>query len=186
MSETNHSPNHHSHPEHPKAHEAVNAPRPEAAQATPELSTESHEPLEALREQVYLEALESDTINIEQDLEQGFTDNGLLFNSLRKEAYEEALQSVQSQLTKPERVLSKITHNRTVDRVSEFAARTIARPKSLLLGASLAAVGSGWLLLIAKRQNYPYNLTVFAVLLTAGYLLGLILELTVKLFKKLK
>lgn len=183
MSEVNQSPNGHRHSlERHESPTAVEAAEHEAAAKTsPESDSHHHESIDSLREQVYLEAIETDTINIEQELADNFIDNGLVFNSLRKEAYQQALQSIQAKLSKPEKILSKIAHNHAVDKVSEFSAKTVARPKSLLAAAGLAAIGSGWLLFISKSQNYSYNLSIFGILLVVGYGLGLIIELLLKL-----
>jgi hypothetical protein len=111
---------------------------------------------------------------------------GLVGKDLKSLKYKRTLQSVRKDLSGPERVLSRVVHNSAVDAVSEVAGKTIARPSGLLSGAFFAFLGSSIFLWVAKHYGYQYNFLLFTLLFVAGFGLGLLLELLVRLMRRRK
>lgn len=87
------------------------------------------------------------------------------------------LRKLQRQMSSPERVLSKVVHQPTVDRISEFSSKTVARPSGILSGGVFAFLGSFIFLYISKHYGYKYNYLLFALFFVGGFILGLIIEL---------
>ena len=76
-------------------------------------------------------------------------------------------------MTPASRTFSRIIHNKTVEKVSDAAGNTIARPNAILSGAVLAFVLTLSVYLIAKNLGYPLSgfetIGAFAV----GWVLGI-------------
>lgn len=100
-------------------------------------------------------------------------------SSLKAHAYEQSLKRVQKKLSKPDRTLSKVVHNKTVEAVSNVGAQTIARPSGILGGSICAFIGSVGLLYAAKHYGFRYNYLMLVLLFVAGFLLGSAIELIV-------
>ena len=81
--------------------------------------------------------------------------------------------------------MSKIIHRPLVERTSETAAKTIARPTAILTGGVSAFVGSIIVLYYAKRSGFSVGLSLFIILFAGGYLIGLLIELIIKTYSKL-
>ena len=106
--------------------------------------------------------------------------------TLKADAYSRTLRKVRTQLRAPERAFSRVVHNKAIESVSNASAKTIARP-SAFLGASFAAmVGSAVLLYMSKQYGFTYNYTVLIVLFAGGFVLGLLVELILKVLFKNK
>jgi hypothetical protein len=95
--------------------------------------------------------------------------------------YKRTLQSVQKDLSTPEKALSKVIHNPTVDALSEVAGKTVARPSGFLTGAIFAFVGSSAFLWISKHYGYKYNFLLFVIFFGVGFVVGLVLEALLRL-----
>jgi hypothetical protein len=91
------------------------------------------------------------------------------------------LQQIRRKLPLPERTLSAVIHQPVVRAVSEAAGKTISRPSGLLGGSLVAFVGTGAYLYLARHIGFTYNYLVFLLLLGAGFIVGLSLELLVYL-----
>jgi hypothetical protein len=94
------------------------------------------------------------------------------------------LTRTRKRLNGTERTLSRIIHNPTVDRVSEVASKTVARPPALLGGAITAFFGSIALLFIVKRFGYEYNYTLFFILFVGGYVIGVVSESLLRFLRR--
>jgi hypothetical protein len=82
-----------------------------------------------------------------------------------------------------ERGLSKLIHQPAVRAVSEVGAKTVSRPSGLLGGGLLAFLGSSTYLFMTKYIGFRYNYLVFLLLFVGGFVLGLVLELLVRLVR---
>lgn len=174
------------HPEHHKAHEAVDHKEHHervhkhhesaAEQAKKELSEVN---LSKLREQAktHAETASHKTVEKHQDKEPD-TPIGTQ-HALKATAYEQSLKRIQKHLSKPDRALSKVVHNKTVDALSNVGAQTIARPSGILGGSICAFLGSLILLYSAKHYGFRYNYLMLIILFVAGFLIGSILELII-------
>lgn len=94
------------------------------------------------------------------------------------------LKQIRRKLKAPDRVLSKVVHQKAVRAVSEASSKTLARPSGLLGGGIVAFVGTTSYLLLTRHIGMQYNYFVFLVLFFGGFLLGLGLELAVWAFTK--
>lgn len=94
----------------------------------------------------------------------------------KSQSYRKTLRKVQTNLSKPERTLSKLIHQPVIEKASSFGAATIARPSGFLAGSLATLLGSAFLLIAAKRYGFNYNYLVFVILFVAGYILGIAVE----------
>lgn len=108
----------------------------------------------------------------------------LINKQLKDMAYSRTMVRVRKRLSAPSRLLSRAVHSKVLERPSELASTTIARPSSMLGGAFIAAIGTSLLLWITKRYGYEYNYLAIVLLFAAGMILGLGVELAVKRLKK--
>ncbi|MCA9349366.1 hypothetical protein KC878_04490, partial [Candidatus Saccharibacteria bacterium] len=92
-------------------------------------------------------------------------------SALRSHTYRNILRSTQRKLNKLDRGMSKIIHRPLVERTSETAAKTIARPTAILTGGVSAFVGSIIVLYYAKRSGFSVGLSLFIILFAGGYLI---------------
>ena len=103
---------------------------------------------------------------------------------IKKETAKQGLKSVQRQETKSERALSKVIHQPAVQATSEVAAKTISRPSGILGGGVVAFLGGSVYLYLAYHIGFVYQPTVFLVLSLVGFVVGLVLELLIRLVVK--
>lgn len=98
---------------------------------------------------------------------------GPISKTKRDESFRETMNEVQTHMSPASRTFSKVIHNKTVEKVSDAAGNTIARPNAILSGAIAAFVLTLAVYLVAKNLGYPLSgfesIGAFAV----GWLLGL-------------
>lgn len=104
----------------------------------------------------------------------------LVNKQLKDIAYNRTMTRVRKHLSTPSRAFSKAVHSKLLDRPSEIAAKTVARPSSMLGGALVAALGTSTLLWVTKHFGYEYNYLVVIALFAIGMFLGLFIELAWK------
>ena len=90
--------------------------------------------------------------------------------------YDRTLTRARKRLRAPDRLLSKVVHNKAVDAASEVIGNSVARPSSMLGGAFVAFVGSSILLSLTKRLGYEYNYLMAIGLFVIGAGIGLLIE----------
>ncbi len=141
------------------------------------------ETLEDIREEAKAEASTTEELaSKEAESTKQPEDTTLFVNSdLKNLKYKRTLQSVRKDLKPTERVLSRAIHNQAVDVVSEAVGKTIARPSGLLVGSIFAFVGSSVFLWISKHYGYEYNFLMFAMFFAAGFVIGLMVEMGLRL-----
>lgn len=95
----------------------------------------------------------------------------------RQSSYSSTIKSMQQRLTGNERAFSKVIHQKTVERTSEIAEKTIGR-SSLLLGAfSVTFIGTLVIYIVSRRNGYVIdNYAYIVVLFVVGAIAGLLLE----------
>lgn len=101
----------------------------------------------------------------------------LVTRDLKKQALKRELKAVRRQLPAPARAFSRLVHQPVIRLASEAAGRTVARPSGLLGGGAMAFLGTALYLTFTKYYGIPYNYSVWLLLLAAGFVLGLVLEL---------
>ncbi len=100
---------------------------------------------------------------------------------LKRLTLQRELLQIRRKLSLPQRTLSKVIHQPVVRLLSETADHTVSRPSGLLGGGLLAFAGTSFYLYLARHNGFRYNYLVFLLLLVAGFILGLLLELLVHL-----
>jgi membrane-associated HD superfamily phosphohydrolase len=90
--------------------------------------------------------------------------------------FDTTMGEVRGQMSAPSRAFSKVIHNKVVEKVSEAAASSIARPNAILTGAIFAFVLTLGVYLLAKNLGYPLSgfETIGAFLV--GWVLGLVYD----------
>ncbi|HLB66272.1 MAG TPA: hypothetical protein VJJ78_01595 [Candidatus Saccharimonadales bacterium] len=143
---------------------------------------ESKAKIETLTQHAKQEAVSGQDVSVE---DKAPAQNQIMINKeLKLATLKRTLTEVRHKLSKPERVLSKVIHQPTIDKLSSVGERTIARPSGILGAGLIALVGSTVVLYAAKHYGFSYNLSIFFILLLAGYLAGLVIELLLRLVRK--
>jgi hypothetical protein len=96
---------------------------------------------------------------------------------LRKETLKKELTHVRKNLSKPDRLGSKVIHQPLIRSISEASSKTLTRPSGLLGGGLVAFIGSGLYYYLSKHMGFTYNYLLFVLFFVAGFIVGLILEL---------
>lgn len=94
----------------------------------------------------------------------------------KQRAYTHTIKHVQSKLSKPSRSFSKVIHSPVVERTSEALEKTVARPSAILGGALFATVGLAVMSFFARRYGFTLSGTELILFVSAGWLLGLVVE----------
>lgn len=92
--------------------------------------------------------------------------------------------SIRQNLSPTQKTFSKVIHNPVVSSVSEFTAKTLARPYAILAGGVVAVAGSAVYLYYTRHLGYTYNFFVPIMLFIGGLVAGIIVEMLYKLFAK--
>jgi hypothetical protein len=98
-------------------------------------------------------------------------------NKVQRDAsFKTTMNEVQAQLSTPSRTFSKVIHNKAIERASDAAASTIARPNAMLSGAVFAFVLTLTVYLVAKNLGYPLSgfETIGAFVL--GWIIGIVYD----------
>lgn len=102
--------------------------------------------------------------------------NGPIGKKERDASYKATMSEIQTHMSTPSRTFSKVIHNKTVEKVSDVAGSTVARPNAILAGAVFAFILTLVVYLVAKNLGYPLSgfetIGAFAV----GWVLGLIYD----------
>lgn len=96
---------------------------------------------------------------------------------LKQNALRRGLKRIQHRLPAGARAFSTFIHQPAIDSVSNFGAKTVARPSGVLAGGVAAFVGSSAMLCLARRYGFEYNFILFIILFAAGFAVGVIVEI---------
>ncbi|HSW37345.1 MAG TPA: hypothetical protein VLG37_03195 [Candidatus Saccharimonadales bacterium] len=102
---------------------------------------------------------------------------------LKNITLQRALKQIRRELPLPDRLLSKVVHQKAIRAVSEASSKTITRPSGLLGGGLCAFLGSLAYLYLTKHIGLPYNYLLFSLLFVGGFVIGLVLEMLVRLLR---
>lgn len=96
--------------------------------------------------------------------------------SERGASYKRTMTHIQSEMSAPSRAFSKVIHNKAVEKASDVAGATIARPNAILAGSIFAFVFTLATYLIAK--HYGYQLSGFETIgsFALGWVVGLLFD----------
>lgn len=96
--------------------------------------------------------------------------------SERAASYKKTMKQVESELSPIDRAFSKFIHNKTVERVSDVAGATIARPNAILVGSITAFIFTLAIFLVARYYGYPLSGTETIAAFGLGWLVGLLFD----------
>lgn len=105
---------------------------------------------------------------------------------LKEQTWNRGITHIRKQLSAPSRAFSKVIHQPVVDSVSRASEKTVARPSGLLTGAICAFIGSSAFLWIARHYGFTYNYFLFVLFFAGGFIVGLIIEALMAVFRKSK
>ena len=102
---------------------------------------------------------------------------------IRSEKFNEQMKQIQSDMSATERITSRFIHNNFVEKTSDIAASTFARPNALLSGSIFAFIGITAAYFTAK--HFGFQLSGFETLAAfiIGWLAGIIYDYTRALIK---
>lgn len=90
----------------------------------------------------------------------------------RDKAYQSIMLQTRSEMSAPNRSFSKVVHNPIVEKISDVASTTIARPNAILSGAVLAFVLTLVIYSVAKMNGYPLTGTEAIAAFVIGWIIG--------------
>lgn len=138
--------------------------------------------IESLNKSVEQQAVSGKELNVGDKNTESSPQTFGISKQLKADAYKRMLKRVRAGLNVRDRTLSRVVHQKTVESVSNAAAKTVARPTALLGGGIGAFVGSAVLLYVSRQNGFTYNYTVIFVLFVGGFFAGALAELIIKLF----
>lgn len=187
MKEKFHDQSESGHEHLPDAHETVEA-RNESLSLNSEAVEVHNHNIDKLQESIHETALSTDEITIEQHDHSASKTQPVLGiqRELKSDAYNKTIRKVRSNLAPFERSFSKLIHHKALEPISEVGSKTVARPSGILGGGIVALIGSAVVLYMAKRYGFQYNLSIFFILLGAGFFTGLLAELGAYFFNRSK
>lgn len=147
-----------------------------------EQSVESND-LSELSDTVHEKAKSSHDVHVEDRPAEAAPQFGA-YAELKNQTYSNTLKYVQKRLSKSERTMSKVMHNKAIEKVSDGVGKTAARPSGILGGGIVSLIGSFIVLYMAKKYGFEYNFFVFFLLLAGGFALGVIIELSLFALRK--
>jgi len=177
------------HNEHERHHESGREHQERLAKQIEQARESKHEQAEhlaALQHEAKARAESLENVKIDRIEKEENVPRLPIDRSVKEAARRRVMKRVQKQLRPDERVLSKFTHNPTVDAVSRAAEKTVARPSGLFTGGLLALIGSSAYLWIARHYGYEYNYLLFVILFMGGFMVGVALELLLHAFRRKK
>lgn len=92
-------------------------------------------------------------------------------------SFDNQLNDLQSQMPVMNRLLSKIIHNPTVEGLSDFISKTLARPNALLFGSISAFIGVSGTYLVAIYYGYELSGLETLVAFIIGWFIGVLYDL---------
>lgn len=97
-------------------------------------------------------------------------------------SYKNTIRQVQTEMKTPSRVFSKFIHNKFVEKVSDIAGSTIARPNSMLYGSFFAFLLTLIVYVLAKNLGYALSGFETIAAFIFGWLFGIIIDYLKVLF----
>ena len=98
--------------------------------------------------------------------------HGVVSKRERNESYKQHLKQIHNEMPAGQKAFSKFIHNPAVEKVSEVAGATVARPNSILAGAMVAFFAVLGVYLIAKHYGYPLSGFETIGAFIAGWVIG--------------
>lgn len=103
-------------------------------------------------------------------------DRGPASKKAKQDSYNKTMKGVRSNLSPSSRAFSKVIHNPAVEKVSDIAGNTVARPNAILAGSAFAFLFTLVVYLVARFNGYPLSGTETIFAFVAGWIAGLVLD----------
>lgn len=94
----------------------------------------------------------------------------------RERSFKATMHHVQGRLSAPERLFSKVIHNKAVERVSDAAGSTVARPNAILFGSICAFLGVAGVYFYARHIGFALSGFETIAAFIIGWLVGIIVD----------
>jgi hypothetical protein len=94
----------------------------------------------------------------------------------KKAAFKKTMHTIQKEMNPAERTFSKVLHNPVVERTSEVAGKTVARPAALLAGSLTALILVAAVYMVAKHYGYVLSGSEWIATFVIGWAIGLIID----------
>lgn len=147
----------------------------EKATYSGEKDTKPEQLAEKARIEAEKQAKPTETYSSASEKEKGVS--GFIIAKNPDKAYDQTMQTIQREMPAPSRTFSKVIHNKAIEKVSDVAGSTIARPNALLSGAVCAFLLV--LALYAHARYFGYALSGFESIgaFILGWVIGLVFDL---------
>ena len=150
--------------------------RPEQkAELSPESHAEHEEKIENARNEAAHEAISGREVS-QGEHKTKDSDSSEPVHRNRKESYEHTMKSVQSEMSAPARVFSRVIHNPVVERTSEVIGSTVARPDAILSGAIASCVLVLSVYLLARYNGFELRGSETIIAFVIGWIIGLVFD----------
>lgn len=133
-----------------------------------------HEAQEAARE--HAESSKQEKVPSQEIEQESRQEQQSTTKNRQKESFQKTMNTVQSQMSAPSRTFSKIIHNPIIEKVSDTASKTIARPNAILSGSLMALVFTLAIYYIARSNGYPLTGTETIAAFVLGWAIGNIID----------
>lgn len=94
----------------------------------------------------------------------------------RDKQFERTMTEVRRDMSPASRTFSKVIHNPVVERVSDVAGNTVARPNAVLGGSFTAFVVVLLTYLVARHYGYPLSGSETLIAFSGGWVLGILFD----------
>ena len=94
----------------------------------------------------------------------------------RDASFNRTMGEARQHMSAPSRAFSKVIHNKAVERTSEIAGSTVARPNAILSGSVFAFVLTLAVLVVARHYGYPLSGFETIGAFALGWLVGLVFD----------
>ena len=175
-----HAPKHNSH-EHAPSHEVADKAKEhlEALKNQAKEDGEKHkngEHIDAIKKTVENQAISGKEMMPSESAANTVIQDGYINRELKDMAFKRTMKNTRRHLSAPSRLVSKVIHQPIVEKMSEAASDTVARPSGIIGGGIFAVIGSLLLLWVTKHYGYEYNYLAFIVFVGTGFILGVAAE----------
>lgn len=162
--------------------------KPEKEYSQAEIESVSSEKIEQIAKLAESKAKSSEELKIDnaKDIENSNRNTVLNQGTYYGYSGAQAIKRIQKHLKPADRRLSKVIHNPKVEAVSDLTGGTIARPSGLLYGGIFSLITSLGFYIIAKHYGYEYPYVIGLLFFVGGFIFGLIVELLVKSFTRVR
>lgn len=144
----------------------------------------NHETIDDLRQQIAETATSHEEVTVGDSESAAQASQYGVHRELKADAYRRSMQRIQSQLSLPEKVFSKFTHQPIIERVSDLTGNSLVRPSGVIGGGLATLMGTAYLVYITKHVGFTYNYFTFILLFLAGFVAGILIELLIRLIKR--